>query len=164
MNPEPEQLARLLALARIVAKECRHLAGTDERLFGQPFTQERAARLEHDPDLAERVDAFVSRHGRLQDTLGDKLLPRLLVALGEPIGAAIDNLDRAERLGLISDADEWVAMRRLRNQMVHEYVEDPAILAAALQAGHAHTRTLLDAATAMLGEIARRGWKPETSA
>lgn len=164
MNPEPEQLARLLALARIVAKECRHLAGTDARLFGHPFTPERAESLEQDPDLAERVDAFVGRYGRLQDTLGDKLLPRLLAALGEPVGAAMDNLDRAERLGFIPDADEWAAMRRLRNQMVHEYVEDPAILADALEAGHAHTRTLLDAAAAMLCEIDRRGWKPETSA
>ena len=30
----------------------------------------------------------------------------------------------------------WIDMRRLRNQMVHEYVDDPVILASALQAGH----------------------------
>jgi uncharacterized protein YutE (UPF0331/DUF86 family) len=27
-------------------------------------------------------------------------------------------------------------MRKLRNQMVHEYIEDPEILANALQSGH----------------------------
>lgn len=100
---------------------------TDQRLFGDPFTPERAGQLESDPDLAERVEAFVGRFGRLQDTVSDKLLPVLLVALGETPAAAIDNLDRAERLGLIVSADEWMTMRKLRNQMVHEYVEDLAV-------------------------------------
>jgi uncharacterized protein with HEPN domain len=158
MTPDPTQLVRLRALATIVTKECRHLASTDQRLFGQTFTRERAERLEHDPDLAERVEAFVGRYGRLQDTLGDKLLPRLLASLGEPTGAAIDNLDRAERLGFIPSSDEWQAMRRLRNQMVHEYVEDLAMLASALESGHTYTRTLLDVAATMLGEIDKRGW------
>lgn len=40
----------------------------------------------------------------------------------------IDNLDRAERLDLIKSTDDWLTMRKLRNQMVHEYVEDPEIL------------------------------------
>jgi len=34
--------------------------------------------LENNIELAERVEAFVARFGRLQDTLGDKLLPTLL--------------------------------------------------------------------------------------
>ena len=71
------------------------------------------------------MEAFVSRFGRLQDTLGDKLLPQLLSALGEKISAVIDNFDRAEQLGLIASADEWMTMRSLRNQMVHEYRRPP---------------------------------------
>lgn len=42
---------------------------------------------------------------RLQDTVGDKFVPALLQALEEPIGAVVDNLDRAERLGWITFAD-----------------------------------------------------------
>jgi hypothetical protein len=53
--------------------------------------------MDSDEDLAERVEAFVSRFGRLQDTLGDKLLPNLLVFVGERPATVIDNLDRAER-------------------------------------------------------------------
>lgn len=82
------------------------------------------------------MEAFVGRFGRLQDTVGDKLLPLLITALGEKASAAIDNLDRAERLGLLRSADELMAMRNLRNQMVHEYVEDPEVLISALRAGH----------------------------
>lgn len=42
--------------------------------------------------------------------------------------------------------------------MVHEYMEDMAMLASALQSGHGFVPTLLRAATAMLGELATRGW------
>jgi hypothetical protein len=88
---DPKSAARLQFLLRVVGKECRHLATTDQRLFQAPFMPDDAPRLETDPDLAERVEAFVGRFGRLQDTVGDKLLPALLAALGEPVGAAVDN-------------------------------------------------------------------------
>lgn len=104
MTLDPKIALRLQFLVRVVRKECQHLATTDQRLFDEPFTPERTSRLETDPDLGERVEAFVGRFGRLQDTVGDKLLPVLLVALGETPAAAIDNLDRAERLGLIVSA------------------------------------------------------------
>lgn len=159
MTIDPKTALRLQFLARVVRKECQHLAGTDQRLFVDPFTPERAARLETDADLAERLEAFVGRFGRLQDTLGDKLLPVLLAALGETPAAAIDNLDRAERLGLIPSADEWMTLRKLRNQMVHEYVEDMAVLASALQTAHEFVPMLIGAANKLLAEIGRRNWE-----
>jgi len=158
MRMEPKILLRLQFLVRVVRKECKHLNTTDQRLFGSQFTLEQSTRLEEDTDLAERVEAFVGRFGRLQDTVGDKLLPLLLTALGEKPSAAIDNLDRAERLGLINSADEWMIIRNLRNQMVHEYIEDPLILSSALQTGHAFVPALIVAANKMIAEIAQRGW------
>lgn len=137
---------RLAFLARVTEKECVHLLQTDTRLFGNLFTVEEAQRIELDPILAERLDAFVSRFGRLQDTVGDKLLPALLVSMAEKPGAAIDNLDRAEKLGLIESAEAWMEMRRLRNQMVHEYIEDLAVLASALRTGHAFVPSLVKSA------------------
>lgn len=158
MTVEPKIALRLQFLVRVVRKECRHLATTDQRLFASAFTVVQASQLEADPDLAERVEAFVGRFGRLQDTVGDKLLPLLLAALGEITSAAIDNLDLAERMGLLNSADEWMAMRNLRNQMVHEYVEDPVILSSALQAGHDFVPALIATANKMTSEIERRGW------
>lgn len=104
------------------------------------------------------MEAFVGRFGRLQDTVGDKLLPLLLAALGENPSAAVDNLDRAERLGLLKSVDEWMTMRSLRNQMIHEYVEDPAVLSSALQTGHAFVPALIATGSKMVAEIERRGW------
>lgn len=161
MTLDLKAVVRLQFLVRVVDKECRHLAGTDRRLFQTLFTRDQALRLDADAELAERVEAFVGRFGRLQDTVGDKLLPALLAALGEPVGAAVDNLDRAERLGLLDSTDDWLAMRALRNQMVHEYVEDPEVLAAALRSGHDFVAPLINASRCMVDEIRRRGWAPE---
>ena len=142
MKVEQKSAMRLQFLVRVVRKECLHLATTDQRLFASGFTLAQANQLEADLDLAERVEAFVGRFGRLQDTVGDKLLPLFLAALGEKTAAEIDNLDRAERLGLIGSADEWMTLRK----MVHEYVEDPAVLTSALQSGHTFVPTLVAAA------------------
>jgi hypothetical protein len=155
---DEDRALRLQFLARVAAKESKHLQSTDERLFSPGFTAATVSTLETDPDLAERVDAFVGRFSRLQDTLGDKLIPAYLSALGEHIGAVLDNLDRAERLGLIHSADEWMTMRKIRNQMVHEYIEDLTVLTSALLAGHAFVPNLIAASNAILAEIDRRGW------
>lgn len=147
---------RLRDLAETVRLEAEHLATTDARLFVEAFNAERAAQLRADVDLAERVDAFVVRFGRLQDTLADKLLPELLRRLAEPVGAVLDNLDRAERLGFVASVNEWLDARRLRNRMVHEYVRDPAQLAEALNAGHRMVPLLLSTAGTLRAEVARR--------
>ena len=157
-----EAALRLSFLARVVRKESKHLVSTDQRLFDIPFNIDRARQLEIDPELSERVEAFVSRFSRLQDTIGDKLLPALLAALGEMPAAAIDNLNKAERLGLLDSVEEWMVMRQLRNQMVHEYVEDLTVLASALQSGHEFAPMIMSAANNMILEIERRGWYRKT--
>lgn len=154
----PQQLSRLQFLTRVVHKECLHLLTTDSRLFAAPFTSTQASQLETDADLAERVEAFVGRFSRLQDTVGDKLLPVLLDVLGEKPTSVIDNLDRAERLGWITSADEWMTIRNLRNQMIHEYVEDLTVLTSALQTGHTFVPTLIAAADKLIAETEKRGW------
>ncbi len=158
MTLDPAVSLRLAFRIRVVGRESDHLALTDQRLFAIPFDVARAERLPADPGLEERVEAFVGRFARLQDSLGDKLIPVLLSALGERPGAAIDQLDRAERLGFLQSVDQWLSMRQLRNQMVHEYVEDPAILAGALQSAHDFVPSLLSAVGAIRDEVARRGW------
>ena len=154
----PGNLERLRFLVKIVQRESLHLRATDERIFASPLTPERLQSMDSDPAQAEQMDAFVARFARLQDTLGDKLVPALLQALQEPVGAVIDNLDRAERLGWVISADAWIEARRLRNQMIHEYVDDLHVLAGNLQAGHRYVPVLLETAQRLLDEAGRRGW------
>lgn len=151
---------RLVFLVETVELEAQHLLDTDRRLFAQCFSADRAAALRANLDESERTDAFVARFGRLQDTVADKLLPEFLRCLAEPVGPAIDNLDRAEKLGLLNSADEWLASRKLRNRMVHEYVRDAAELADALNEGHALVPMLLGLARAISTDCRRRGLLP----
>ncbi len=46
----------------------------------------------------------------------------------------------------------------LRNQMVHEYVEDLTVLTSALQTGHAFVPALIAVANRLMAEIDSRGW------
>ena len=125
-----------------------------------PFNVERATALRVDIDQAECTDAFAARLGRLQDTVADELLPEFLRCLAKPVGAAIDNLDRAEKLGLLDSADDWLASRKLRNRMVrrvHGYVRDADEWADVLNRGHAMVTTLVAFAQAVLADCRRRG-------
>jgi hypothetical protein len=158
VNIEHPKLPRLQFLARIEVKEIRHLRLTDERLFSEPFTRKKAEQLEANVEMAERVDAFVSRFGRLQDTVGDKLLPLYLNSVGESTGPAIDNLNRAEKLGLLESAELWMTLRDLRNEMIHEYMEDLDRLADALNKGHEHVVMLSNDAERILTDLESRGW------
>lgn len=157
-TPDPETLARLQFLARVVHRTAAHLQTTSTRLFTEPMSPARIAAMANDDDLAEQVDAFVSRFGRLQDLLGDKLLPLLLGAFGERPAPVIDRLDRAEKLGLLPSANDWLATRQLRNQMIHEYIEDRVILADALNAAHHNVAMLTGVADRLRAELVQRGW------
>ncbi|SES34900.1 hypothetical protein SAMN04487958_11724 [Vreelandella subterranea] len=139
MNIAQEMEVRLTFLSRVVEKEIRHLEYADNQVFDGQLTYEDVENLDNMPELAMKVEAFASRFCRLQDTLGDKLLPALLKALGEPDRALLINLEKAEKYGWLSSSEHWVALRQLRNQMIHEYIED--------------TQTLLDALTTAHGNI-----------
>jgi hypothetical protein len=147
---------RLQFLSRVVTKEAHYLQDTDARLFARSLDVSDLQRIAQDALLAERLDAFVGRFGRLQDTLADKFLPTLLDAMAETRGAATENLDRAEKLGWLYSTDDWLVMCKLRNQMVHEYIEDLVILCDSLKAGHAFMNTLVKTADQFVAQADRR--------
>ncbi len=126
---------RLWQTLRVVEKEADYLEAVMARLFPEKDGLSPAwlDQLLSTAEGIDRLESFVGKFSRMQDTLVDKLLPNFLTAVGEEPGTALDNLRRAERLGFVTDPDQWLAMRRLRNRLVHEYVDDPAELAAALE-------------------------------
>jgi len=158
LRPEGASLERLRFLVRIVRKQIKLLHRSDQTLFSSIQKPWSLAELESDDLLANAVETFVARFGRLQDILGDKLLPRLLKALGENPSSFADNLDLAEKLGWMESVSEWLGMRALRNQMIHEYLEDLHILKIALEKAHAFVPKLIQVANNLIQEINRRGW------
>lgn len=127
-----ENTDRLVFLLMVAEKECKHLMDTSNRLSLEAIDQSWVKFLESDTTLSERVDAFVARFGRLQDHLGDKLIPELLKQMLEKPASAIENLSRMEKLGLLESVASWVEARNLRNKLVHEYVVDASEFAATL--------------------------------
>jgi hypothetical protein len=120
-------------LIRITAKEARYLVRTADRLRALKIDLSWVISLENSDEHSEMLDAFVSRYGRLQDTLGDKLLPAMLRAGLEKTGTQLDNLFRAEKFGWVESAQTWIELRELRNRLVHEYMESADDLLSALQ-------------------------------
>jgi hypothetical protein len=133
MTTSQDQQFVLGQLIRVTAKEVRYLERTADRLRSVNIDIFWVESLESNDEHSEMLDAFVSRYGRLQDTLGDKLLPAILSASLEKTGAQLDNLLRAEKLGWIESTQTWIELRELRNRLVHEYIESAGDLLSALQ-------------------------------
>ena len=68
------------------------------------------------------IDQLIFRFSKLQDTMGEKLFPSFLELLGEEVKSKsfIDRLNRIEELGILYK-DEWMSMRKDRNEIAHEY-------------------------------------------
>ena len=133
MSGIQDRLFLITQLIKVTEKEARYLTRTANRLNELNINLSWVESLDNNDLHSEMLDAFVSRYGRLQDTLGDKLLPAMLRGSLEKTGSQLDNLLRAEKLGWIESTQIWIEMRELRNRLVHEYIESPSDLLSALQ-------------------------------
>lgn len=123
----PEHAQAMLHSLDLARKEAEHLRYSQSTLFALPINLAWVQSLSSQPAMAEKVEAFVSRFGRLQDHIGGKLLPRYATLVGEPTKTQLDTLAFAERVGLLRDADTFIAARGLRNALVHEYMHDAQV-------------------------------------
>ena len=140
---DPEALPEFAATWRVVVKESALLKRTSDRLFAEDIDLPWVVALARDDERSERVEAFAARYSRLQDSLGERLFPRLLALVGQQGRSMIDRLNQVERLGLLDDAQQWLAWRNLRNRLVHVYVEHPEDFVDALRVGREYAAALL---------------------
>lgn len=153
----PEHASAALLALDLAQKEAAHLRYSQVTLFAQPIDLAWVQTLGDRPDLAEKVEAFVSRFGRLQDHLGDKLLPRLAALVGENSKTLLDALAIAEKTELLVSADAFIAARRLRNALVHEYMHDAQIFFESLFAAQQACDMFFDIIERVQAEIDRLG-------
>jgi hypothetical protein len=146
----------LLAL-ELACKEATHLRYTHRTLFAQPIDADWVKQLNARDDLAEKVDAFVSRFGRLQDHLGEKLIPRFAALLGESPKSMLDVLAFAEKMQWIENAEMFIGARKLRNLLVHEHMSDAELFLQALLTAREAAEMLFDAVTAIEAEAVAAG-------
>lgn len=85
-------------------------------------------------ELRRTLDQAAYRFMKLQDSLGEKVLPGLLAQTLDPLppeAPFAQRLQRLERLGVVPSVEAWRLLREVRNGLAHEYPEHPALQAAA---------------------------------
>lgn len=70
--------------------------------------------------------------------------------------SAIESLDQAETWGWLTPTEDWLVMRKLRNQMVHEHIEDLVPLLTAVTGSHGFVSTLIDTTARLIGQTQQR--------
>lgn len=68
------------------------------------------------------VDQLIFRFSKLQDTMGEKIFPSILILSQEDVKKKtfIDILNRLEELEIV-DKIRWLSLRETRNEIAHEY-------------------------------------------
>lgn len=78
----------------------------------------------YEPDQLELFESLTSRFARTSDLLTQKIF-RLIDKIDlEDEGSVRDRINRAEKKGLIDNAEAFIFIRELRNRIAHEYVPD----------------------------------------
>jgi hypothetical protein len=88
-----------------------------------PLSQEGFLRL--GDEVIEHLDQLIYRFGRLQDSMGTRLLPSLYahVDSNDAPQPFLVVLARLEQLDIVTSAEDWQFFRNLRNNLTHDYPE-----------------------------------------
>ncbi len=99
-----------------------------------PLNSERYQKLRKDE--VQALDQYLFRFAKLQDTLGDKLFPLIIQKFEGAIKSIpfLDTLNKLEKFGCINSAKEWIYLRKLRNEVAHQYDDEPEAMAQAINA------------------------------
>jgi hypothetical protein len=86
-------------------------------------------------EMLRILDQIAYRFAKLQDTMGEKVMPLILELAQESVSANatfVEKLNRLERIGAIPSADEWKKFRVVRNALAHDYPDDPELRTSAV--------------------------------
>ena len=75
----------------------------------------------------ESLEALANRFGRSVDIMINKVLRGLDIVELEDTSRKLDLLIRAEKRGFVENYEELIAMKDLRNELVHEYIDETLI-------------------------------------
>lgn len=115
-------------LRKIVGECNRHMeimADAADCMAGfMPLVKEKYDNLSNEE--LRCMDQFLFRFSKFQDAVGQKLFKTLLYVLQEEVENRpfIDILNRLEKLELLEDKNSWMALRKIRNDLAHEYEDD----------------------------------------
>lgn len=90
--------------------------------------------LELSDEQVQSIDQYLFRFAKLQDTMGDKLFKLILEKYEENTKNIpfIDVLNKLEKLGFLPNAKEWLVLRKIRNEISHQYDDEPEEMSQAI--------------------------------
>ena len=153
----PDQVQEARIALDLAERAVSHLRYSYQTLYEHSIDQAWVEQLASREDLAEKIDAFVSRFGRIQDHIGEKLLSATCRLLGGQPKSLLDVLSYAERMKWVNSAEAFIGARKLRNLLVHEYMIDSRLFLEALQAAQPATEMLFEVVTKIKDEMDQRG-------
>jgi len=85
-------------------------------------------------DEIEAIDQYLFRFAKLQDTLGNRVFRIIVSEYEDDINTLtfIDILNKLEKIGILRDVNIWKRLREIRNDISHQYDDEPEGMAEAL--------------------------------
>jgi hypothetical protein len=85
-------------------------------------------------DEIKNIDQYLFRFSKLQDTIGEKFFRIIIKDFSEDTTRLtfLDILNKLERIGILNNKDEWKTLREYRNDISHQYDDEPKEMAEAI--------------------------------
>ena len=110
---------------------CENLNLLEKNLKWLKKSYEKAKKIDLNKELTEEdlevFETLSNRFGRTVDILINKILRGLDIIELEDITRKLDIVIRAEKRGFVDDYKVLIEMKDLRNELVHEYIQENLI-------------------------------------
>lgn len=109
-----------------------------------PLSAQRYEKLSDDE--IEAIDQYLFRFAKLQDTLGMRLFKMIVSEYVDNVDELtfLDILNHLEKIGILEDVNVWKRLRDIRNDISHQYDDEPQEMAEALNNIFAYKNELLE--------------------
>lgn len=109
-----------------------------------PLSAQRYEKLSDDE--IEAIDQYLFRFAKLQDALGMRLFKIIVSEYVDTINELtfLDILNHLEKIGILEDVNVWKRLRDIRNDISHQYDDEPQEMAQALNNIFAYKDELLE--------------------
>ena len=113
-------------------------------------------KLNYSFEEQESFDSLTSKFNRTSDLFTQKIMRTTWMLLHESFVPFIDLLHYAEKLGIIRNANQIIAIRDIRNQIAHEYI--PEAICEIIPEVIEMTQQLVDNINCCNGFLKNRNW------
>ena len=103
----------------------------------------------------EAIDQYLFRFAKLQDTLGIRLFKMIVSEYVDNVNELtfLDILNHLEKIDILEDVNVWKRLRDIRNDISHQYDDEPQEMAEALNNIFAYKDELLEIFEKIVGKV-----------